>query len=192
MFGEIKIPTEDVQATKDGNTSPCEANGRTVGQVAVITVSDRAAGGIYEDRSGPQAVSQWGAYGWVARLAAVVPDDLTQIQSAILEALHDGARIIMTTGGTGISPRDVTPQATAQLADYEVPGLAEQIRQQGLAQVKAAALSRGIVAVVSRAGQRAIVVNAAGSVGAVCDTVRVVAPLATHLIAQLDGGDHPL
>jgi molybdenum cofactor synthesis domain-containing protein len=106
--------------------------------------------------------------------------------------LDDGARLVFTTGGTGITPRDLTPEGTREVLDYEVPGIAEAVRQRGTgAGVPAAALSRGLAGVASASdGTRALVVNLPGSSGGVRDGVEVVLNLWRHVRSQLDGGDH--
>lgn len=152
---------------------------------AVITVSDRAAAGTREDVSGQLAAELLEAGGWSAAVE-VVPDDVDEIVSAIRRAVAEGARLVVTTGGTGLSPRDVTPEAMDALLQREIPGLAEEIRRAGLAKLPQAMLSRGRAGVVDRA----LVVNLAGSPGAVRDGIPVILQVAAHVAAQLDGQDH--
>jgi len=165
----------------------------TSDRVAVITVSDRCARGEAEDRSGPTAV-------WLLRQAGLtdvathlVPDGVEPVRDVLRTALDDGARLVFTTGGTGITPRDLTPEGTREVLDYEVPGIAEAVRQRGTgAGVPAAALSRGLAGVASASdGTRALVVNLPGSSGGVRDGLEVVLNLWRHVRSQLDGGDHP-
>lgn len=152
---------------------------------AVITVSDRAAAGTREDISGQLAAELLEAGGWSAAVE-VVPDDVDEIVAATRRAVAEGARLVVTTGGTGLSPRDVTPEAMDALLQREIPGLAEEIRRVGLAKLPQAMLSRGRAGVVDRA----LVVNLAGSPGAVRDGIPVILQVAAHVAAQLDGQDH--
>lgn len=158
---------------------------------AVITCSDRASDGVYEDRSGPIAADALTGAGFTVADRVVVPDDAEQIRLAIWTAVTQGARVVVTTGGTGVSPRDVTVDVTSELVDYEVPGLMEEVRRRGAEHTPMALLSRGVAGVVSfDDAQRAVVINAPGSTGGVRDTMAVVAPLLAHLVGQLDGGGH--
>lgn len=158
-------------------------------RAAVITVSDRAAGGTYEDRSGPLAVRLLADHGVTADAPTVVPDDPHLITDAIQAAIAGGARFVLTTGGTGLGPRDVTVAAVQALCAYEVPGIAEQIRRVSADAVPAAMLSRGIAGVIA-AQPPVLVVTAPGSTGGVRDTVAVVGPVIGHAVAMLDGGSH--
>ena len=156
----------------------------------VITVSDRCSAGLAEDLSGPLAARLLADHG-VEASVCVVPDEVEAIRAAITAAVEDGARFVFTTGGTGISPRDVTPEATAPLLVTRIDGLADAIRRRGEEKVASAALSRGLVGVTARSPEGALVVNAPGSRGGVTDTVSVIGPLVAHIVDQLAGGDHP-
>lgn len=156
----------------------------------VITVSDRCAAGEREDRSGPLARELLTTLGVAVDEVAVVPDGIESVRAAISDALEAGVRLVFTTGGTGVSPHDWTPEATEPLLVAQLPGLAEQIRQRGLAAAPAAMLSRGLVGVSGRSPGAAVIVNAPGSPGGVKDAVAVLAPVLEHLIGQLDGADH--
>ncbi len=156
--------------------------------VAVITCSDRVHAGTYEDRSGPTLVDGLRAAGVDARGERCVPDEVPAIRDAILDAARAGARVVVTSGGTGLGPRDVTPEATRGLLDHEVPGIAEAIRRRG--PEPHAMLSRGLAGIATIDGVRVLVVNVAGSVGAARDAVAVLAPALTHVVDQLDGGGH--
>ncbi|WP_297742140.1 molybdenum cofactor biosynthesis protein B [uncultured Tessaracoccus sp.] len=154
----------------------------------VITCSDRAHAGVYADRSGPTIVDGLRAAGFDASAPTVVPDDIDAIVGAIRQAVRGGARAVVTCGGTGVGPRDVTVEATRGLLDYELPGIAEVLRRVG--PQPHAMLSRGLAGIVTCDGVRAVVVNAPGSVGGARDTVEHIVPALQHLIDQLDGGDH--
>lgn len=165
----------------------------TSDRVAVITVSDRCARGEAEDRSGPTAVALLEQAGLTDVRTHVVPDGVESVRDALRTALDDGARLVITTGGTGITPRDLTPEGTREVLDQEIPGIAESVRQQGIAAgVPTAALSRGLAGVARATdGTRALVVNLPGSSGGVRDGLQVVLTLWPHVHSQLDGGDHP-
>ncbi len=164
----------------------------TSDRVAVITVSDRCARGEAEDRSGPAAVRLLQQAGLTDVATHLVPDGVEPVRDVLRAALGGGARLVLTTGGTGITPRDLTPEGTRAVLEYEVPGIAEAVRQRGTAAgVPSAALSRGLAGVARAAdGTRALVVNLPGSSGGVRDGVEVVLALWQHVRSQLDGGDH--
>ena len=161
-------------------------------QAAVITCSDRAFASLYEDRSGPVLRDALTEAGGSVAEARIVPDDADQIKDAILSAVRAGARVVVTTGGTGIAPHDVTVEAVRGLLDYEVPGLMEEVRRIGAAATPLALLSRGVAGVLTLDGRRSFVLTAPGSRGGARDTMKVVSPLLDHLIGQLDGADHPM
>ena len=120
-------------------------------QVGIITVSDRAAAGQYEDFGGPLVDEAVGGYGWSVIAETVVPDDKEQIQRAIREQIAKGAHLVLTTGGTGVSPRDMTPEAVKEIADRELPGLGEVMRMESMKITKNAFLSRNMAAAVGNA-----------------------------------------
>ncbi|MGC5615361.1 MogA/MoaB family molybdenum cofactor biosynthesis protein [Georgenia sp. Z1491] len=157
---------------------------------AVITVSDRCHAGTQEDRSGPLARDLLAAEGMVADEAVVVPDEIDAIQGAVRAALEAGARLVLTTGGTGVGPRDVTPEAVAPLLALDLPGVAEQVRARGLASTPHSVIARGVVGLTDRGERGALVVTAPGSTGGVRDTVAVVAPLVRHVLGQAAGAAH--
>ena len=159
---------------------------------AVITCSDRAAADIYEDRSGPVLRDGLAALGFEVEPARIVPDDAAVIAAAIAEAVAAGARVVLTTGGTGISPRDVTVEASRPLLTYELPGIAEAVRAAGAATTPLACLSRGVAGVIREPGRSAFVFNAPGSRGGARDALAVLEPLLVHIVEQLDGADHDL
>ena len=154
-------------------------------RATVITVSDRCAAGEAVDVSGPLAQQMLVEAGWDVDVV-VVPDERERITWAIMGAVEEKSRLVITTGGTGVGPRDVTPEATASLLNPEVPGIAETIRSVGVAVLPQAMLSRGRSGIVDGA----LVVNLAGSTGAVKDGVPVILQVASHVVSQVDGGDH--
>jgi molybdenum cofactor synthesis domain-containing protein len=155
-------------------------------KATVIAASNRAAAGVYEDTTGPLIVAALEEAGFDVTGPVVVPDG-DPVGQAIRAAVDGGARAVLTTGGTGLTPTDLTPEVTRALLDREVPGIAEAIRAYGAAQgVPTAALSRGLAGV---AGQ-ALVVNLPGSRGGVKDGLAVVVPLLRHAVEQITGSDH--
>ena len=157
---------------------------------AVITVSDRCAAGQREDVSGPLAARLLAEHDVIVEAVRVVPDGAEPVREAVREAVAAGARVVLTTGGTGITPRDLTPEGTAPLLAARMEGLEAQIRAHGLTKTPLAGLSRGLVGVTGRDDAGALVVNAPGSRGGVEDTVAVIGPLVPHVLEQFRGGDH--
>jgi molybdenum cofactor synthesis domain-containing protein len=153
---------------------------------AVVVASNRAAAGVYDDTTGPLIVEALRADGWEVGDPVVVPDG-EPVGEAISAAVRAGARAVLTTGGTGLTPTDLTPEVTRALIEREVPGIAEAIRAYGVAQgVATAALSRGVAGTVGQA----LVVNLPGSRGGVKDGLAVVVPLLRHAVQQIVGSDH--
>jgi len=152
----------------------------------VVVASNRAAAGVYDDTTGPLIVDALRALGFSVDDPVVRPDG-DPVGAAIALAVRGGARVVLTTGGTGLTPTDRTPEATRPLLDREVPGLAEAIRAAGVAKgVPTAALSRGLAGVAGRC----LVVNLPGSRGGVKDALEVLRPVLVHAVEQITGSDH--
>jgi molybdenum cofactor synthesis domain-containing protein len=151
-----------------------------------VTVSNRAAAGIYEDRSGPVLVDLLRAAGCAVDGPLVVADG-EPVEVVLRDAVAGGYDVVVTTGGTGLTPADLTPEMTRRVLDREIPGIAEALRSAGAAAgVPAAILSRGLAGVAGRT----LIVNLPGSTGGVRDGVAVLAPVLEHAVSQINGGDH--
>ena len=120
-------------------------------QVGIISVSDRATQGVYDDAGGPALKEAAAGYGWEVVAEAVVPDEVRDIQRALREQVNKGCHLILTTGGTGVAPRDVTPEAVREMAVRELPGFGEVMRMESLKITKNAILSRNVAAVIDSA-----------------------------------------
>jgi molybdenum cofactor synthesis domain-containing protein len=152
----------------------------------VVVASNRAAAGVYADETGPLLVEFLQELGFTTGPPVVVPDG-DPVGAAISAAASGGARVVLTTGGTGLTPTDRTPEVTRALLDFEVPGIAEAIRSFGVAAgVPTAALSRGLAGVVGSC----LVVNLPGSRGGVKDGLTVLRPILVHAVEQVVGSDH--
>ena len=155
-------------------------------RAAVITASNRSARGERADDSGELLGERLRQLGCEVDRVTVVPDDVAVIGAALRKALDGGADVVITTGGTGVTPTDVTPEATRPLLDREVPGIAEAVRLAARDRVPTSVLSRGLAGTVGSA----LVVNLPGSPGGVRDGMDVLAPILGHVLSQLRGGDH--
>lgn len=154
-------------------------------RAAVITVSDRSHEGLRHDASGPLLASLLADLGFAVRDVVVVPDEIADIAAAVLAAAADND-LVVTTGGTGLAPRDVTPQAVLPLLHLQVPGLAEALRLENRERVPTTILSRAVAGTIGES----LVVTLPGSTGGVRDGVAVLARVVGHALAQLHGGDH--
>jgi molybdenum cofactor synthesis domain-containing protein len=157
----------------------------TTRRAVVVVASNRAAAGVYPDRTGPVIVGWLSERGYQTPDPVVVPDG-SPVRDAVAVAVADGVHVVLTTGGTGISPTDRTPEATEPLLDRRLPGLADAIRSAGLPGVPTAVLSRGLAGVAGRT----LVVNLPGSTGGVRDGLAVLDQVLDHAIDQLHGADH--
>ena len=152
-----------------------------------VTVSNRAAAGVYEDRSGPVLARLLAEAGCAVDGPLVVPDG-APVEAALRDAITAGYHVVVTTGGTGLTRGDLTPEMTRRVLDREIPGIADAIRAAGAAGgVPAAMLSRGLAGLAGRT----LIVNLAGSTGGVKDGMAVLAPVLRHAVDQAHGGDHP-
>jgi len=151
----------------------------------VIVASNRAAAGVYADRGGPILVAGLAALGFAVDGPVVVPDG-EPVEAALRTAVGASYDVVVTTGGTGLSPTDRTPEMTRRILDREVPGIAEAVRAASVARVPTAALSRGVAGVAGAT----LVVNLPGSPGGCRDGIAVLGPVLAHAVDQIHGGDH--
>ncbi len=160
---------------------------QTMIRALAVTISNRAAAGIYQDRSGPVLVELLRAAGCAAVDGPLVIPDGDAVEAALRDAVAAGYDVVVTSGGTGLTPADLTPEMTRRVLDKEIPGIAEALRAAGAAAgVPAAILSRGLAGVANRT----LIVNLPGSTGGVRDGLAVLAPVLEHAVSQINGGDH--
>jgi molybdopterin adenylyltransferase len=156
-------------------------------RVALLTVSDSVSQGLRPDRSGPALHERCEKLGWQVVSAQVVPDEAGVLQARLIELVDTGLTdIILTTGGTGVGPRDITPEATAAICDKLIPGLSELMREKGRQATPRAALSRAIAAVRGRS----VVVNLPGSAKGAIESLEAIAELLPHAVEVLRGARH--
>jgi molybdenum cofactor synthesis domain-containing protein len=162
-------------------------SGEPIGLPAeVVVASNRAAAGVYDDTTGPLIVDALTELGFDVAAPVVVPDGVP-VGEAIRSAVDRGARLVLTTGGTGLTPTDRTPEVTLELLDFQVPGIPEALRAYGLSRnVHSAVLSRGVAGVVGTC----LVINLPGSRGGVKDAMAVLQPVLVHAVEQVVGSDH--
>jgi molybdenum cofactor synthesis domain-containing protein len=158
----------------------------SVGLAAVITCSNRSFSGERGDESGEALAQLLTAAGHTVGYRVIVPDDIEAIRGAVKEALAAGARIVLTTGGTGPTPTDLTPEAVTPLLERQIPGIAETLRAVSRDKVPTSVLSRGVAGTIGDA----VLVTLPGSPGGVRDGMAVLTPLLDHLLDQIVGGDH--
>lgn len=150
-----------------------------------LTVSNRVHAGVYDDTAGPVIIDVLRSLDFTVT-SQVVPDG-DPVGAALRAAVADGIDVVITTGGTGLTPLDTTPEETRGVIDREIPGIAEAIRAYGVEHaVPTAALSRGIAGVAGRT----LIVNVPGSAGGARDGMAVLAPVLVHAVEQIAGGDH--
>ncbi len=152
-------------------------------QVGIITVSDRASRGQYEDLSGPALKEAADGHGWEVVAGALVSDDQEQIQQAIRSHIAKGAHLVLTTGGTGVGPRDVTPEAVRELAERELPGFGELMRSESLKITPNAILSRCLAVAIDRTLTICLPGSPRGSV----ECLGFVAGVIPHCLEELHG-----
>lgn len=155
----------------------------------VVTVSDRSHRGERADTTGPMIVSALNDAGYLTD-AALTPDGVESVETCLRQGLAAGADVIITTGGTGLAPRDLTPEATARVIDQRLNGVMQAIMARGLDVTPYAALSRGLVGVARHSHGATLIANLPGSTSGVKDGLSILMPLLPHIHEQFRGGDH--
>jgi len=153
---------------------------------AVLTISDKGSRGEREDTSGPQLADMLSTHGFSVTARAMVPDNTERIREILLSwADREKIDLILTTGGTGVAPRDLTPEATSPLLDREIPGIAEAMRAASLAKTRNAILSRGLAGI----RKQSLIINLPGSSKAARENLEVVLAALPHAIAKIKGDE---
>jgi molybdenum cofactor synthesis domain-containing protein len=156
-------------------------------RVSILTVSDSVAAGKYEDRSGPSVVARCRELGWQIVSTAVLADDREAIEAFLKKAAQSNdADLILTTGGTGLGPRDVTPEATMAITEKLIPGFSERMRTEGQKTTERALLSRGVAGIRGKT----IIVNLPGSPRGAVESLNTIAELLPHAVAVIHGARH--
>ena len=156
-------------------------------RVAVITISDSVSAGKNEDKSGPAVVARCRELGWEIKSSLVIPDDPPSIREQLRQFADSGrVDLILTTGGTGLSPRDSTPESTIAVADRLVPGFAEEMRRKGMEKTPRAILSRAVAAV----RHKSLILNLPGSPKGAVESLDALADLLPHSVAIIHGARH--
>jgi len=156
-------------------------------RISIITISDSVAAGTYEDRSGPAVVTRCRELGWRIVSTSVLADDREAIEELLLRtAASNDADAILTTGGTGVGPRDVTPEATIAVAERLIPGFAEHMRAEGIKKTERALLSRAVAAIRNKT----IIINLPGSPKGAVESLDAIAELLPHAVDVLHGARH--
>jgi molybdenum cofactor synthesis domain-containing protein len=156
-------------------------------RVSILTISDSVAAGEYQDQSGPAVVARCRELGWRIMATAVLADDRAAIESFLKDAAaSNDLDTVLTTGGTGVGPRDVTPEATLAVAERLIPGFAEHMRFDGRKKTERALLSRGVAVIRGKT----IIVNLPGSPRGAVESLDAIAELLPHAIAVLHGARH--
>lgn len=163
-----------------------------MGRAWAITVSDRSSDGRREDASGQLLVSMLREARYEVTGPVIVPDGIDSVAGAVSDAVADEALLVVTTGGTGIGPRDLTPEASKTLITRDMSGLAELLRREGCKKTPYAAVSRGLIGVIDHPGATTatMLVNLPGRPAGVQEGLDVLLPLLPHVLAQLRGEDH--
>ena len=149
----------------------------------VITISDRAASGIYEDKSGPMIAELLKKQGYQVLDRIIIPDEKNKIKSTLIEQCDKGVHLIVTTGGTGFAPRDITPEATKEVIEREAPGIAEYMRQKSMEITPRGMLSRGIAGIRGTS----LIINLPGSPKGATENLSFILPHLRHGLDMLNG-----
>lgn len=152
-------------------------------KASVITVSDRAFSGIYEDKSGPAVAELLKSHGYEIISAMIIPDEKNEIKKNLLTQCEQGIHLILTTGGTGFAPRDITPEATKEIIEREAPGIAEYMRQKSMEITPRGMLSRGIAGIRNNS----LIINLPGSPKGAVENLSFILPHLNHGLDMLNG-----